>query len=331
MAGLTMFHKNKVSVIIPVFNRPRQIKDAVMSALLQSHKDVEVVIINDGSTDLTSIVVDELSLLWPDTVKVYNQQNTGPGPARQKGTEVSVGEFIQYLDSDDMIYRDKLQIQVATLNKEPNSDICYGLSYQADYTFNPPLLLGPMRDTGREVTSLFPRLLNERWWTTSSPLYRRRLIEKIGPWKDYLNEEDWEFDARAGGEEIKLVWAPEIGSIRRMHQGNDHLSTDGFTDPKKMRDRIKAKKNIYLSAVAARVPHKSREMYLFSRECFLLARQSAEIGLYKEAESVFGLAVKASVRCRGSNIDLLLYKLLGHLIGWARIGSMTKRIRGMLR
>lgn len=322
---------NKVSVIIPVFNRPRQIKDAVMSALLQSYRHIEIIIVDDGSTDLTSTVIDELSVLWPNTVRVYRQANSGPGPARQIGTEISEGNFIQYLDSDDIIYRGKLEAQVNALNGKPDSDICYTLSYQADYGFNPPLLLGPMRDTGEEVTHLFPRLLNERWWTTSSPLYRRNLIERIGPWKNYLNEEDWEFDARAGGRKIKLAWVPEIGSIRRMRQGDDHLSTHGFTDPRKMKDRIKAKHNIYESAIAASVSHKSREMYLFSRECFLLARQSAELGLSKEAESIFRLALKASVSYRRSSIDLLVYELLGHLIGWTRIGFMTKRIRSMLR
>lgn len=326
-----MVNLNRVSVIIPVFNRPRQIKDSVMSALLQSHKSIEIIIIDDGSTDLTSTVVDELSLLWPATVKVFRQPNLGPGAARQRGSEISAGEFIQYLDSDDIIYKGKLEAQVIALNSNPHADICYSLSFQADYRYDPPLLLGPMRDTGKEITSLFPRLLNERWWTTSSPLYRRKLIERIGPWKNYLNEEDWEFDARAGAKNIMLAWVPEIGSIRRMNQGDDHLSKDGFTDPKKMRDRIKAKHNIYKSALAASMSHSSREMYLFSRECFLLARQSAEIGLSKDAESIFRLAVKASIKYKKNSIDLLVYGLLGHLIGWAGIGCMTKRIRSVLR
>jgi len=322
---------NKVSVIIPVFNRPRRIKEAVMSVLLQSHKNIEIIIIDDGSTDQTSSVLADLSMLWPDTIQVYRQSNSGPGAARQKGTDKSQGEFLQYLDSDDIIFNNKLEIQVNELNNKADSDICYSISYQEDHTFKPPLLIGPMRDTGKERETLFPRLLNERWWTTSSPLYRRRLIERIGPWKNYLNEEDWEFDARAGGKGIKLVWAPHIVSIRRIHLDNDHLSNHGFTDPRKMTDRIKAKQNIYKSALEAKVSHKSREMYLFSRECFLLARLSLDIGLYKEAESVFKLAFEASVLPRKESIDILAYGLLGHLIGWARLGSMIKLIKSVLK
>jgi glycosyltransferase involved in cell wall biosynthesis len=322
---------NKVSVIIPVFNRPRRIKEAVMSVLLQSYKYIEIIIIDDGSTDQTSSVLANLSMLWPDTVKVYRQLNSGPGTARQKGTDISKGEFIQYLDSDDILFNKKIEVQVNKLIRDTESDVCYGISYQEDHAFKPPLLIGPMRDTGKEIETLFPRLLNERWWTTSSPLYRRRLVEKIGPWKNYFNEEDWEFDARAGGKRVKLAWAAHIVSVRRIHLDNDHLSNHGFTDPKKMRDRIKAKRNIYESALEAKVSHKSREMYLFSRECFLLARLSVDIGLYKEAESIFKLAIKASVLSRKESIDLLAYGFLGHLIGWARLGSMTKLIRGVLR
>jgi hypothetical protein len=72
-------------------------------------------------------------------------------------------------------------------------------------------------------------------------------------------------------------------------------------------------------------------MYLFSRECFLLAKQCAEIGLYKEAESVFKLACEASVGPRRVGLDILVYGLLGQLIGWIRIGSITKWIRSVLK
>lgn len=325
-----MINRGVVSIIIPVFNRPHQIKDAVMSALLQSYSNIEIIIVNDGSTDKTSSVIEELALIWPDSVKVYNQENAGPGKARQKGTENSTGEFIQFLDSDDIIFSRKIERQVDALNNWPGSDICYGISLQQDYSYDPPLLIGVMRETGKEMPRLFPRLLNERWWTTSCPLYRKTLIDRIGPWKKYLNEEDWEFDARAGREGINLVWISDIVSIRRINQNNDHLSRGGYTDPRKVRDRIHAKYDIYECALVANVSHQSREMYQFSRECFLLARQSAEIGLYKEAESIFKLTYRCSVAQGNYRLDVLVYALMGHLLGWARIGAMTKRIKTML-
>jgi glycosyltransferase involved in cell wall biosynthesis len=326
-----MLEKKRVSIVIPVFNRPQQIKDAIMSVLLQSHKHIEIIIVDDGSTDETPTVITELSMLWPDTILVHKQQNSGPGAARQKGTELSRGDFIQYLDSDDILYHTKLEEQVNALHNQPQADICYGLSYQEDYGFHPPLLIGPMRDTGKEVPKLFPRLINERWWTTSSPLYRNELVKKVGPWKNYLNEEDWEFDARAGKEGVKLAWVPDIVSVRRIHRNEDHLSNHGYTDPRKLRDRIHAKRNIFECAIEAKVSPEGSEMYLFSRECFLLAKQCAEIGLYKEAESVFKLACEASVGPRRVGLDILVYGLLGQLIGWIRIGSITKWIRSVLK
>jgi glycosyltransferase involved in cell wall biosynthesis len=319
-----------VSVIIPVFNRGHRLKEAVMSVLLQSYSYIEIIIIDDGSTDDTKLIAEKLAIKWPNTVKVFSINNSGPGPARELGTIKSKGEFIQYLDSDDLLLPSKLELQVRALRQNPECGISYGVSYQADYFFKPPLITGPIRSTGEEVSYLFPKLLNDRWWTTSCPLYRSSIVKMIGPWKPLLNEEDWEFDARAGRIHTLLLWVPAEVSIRRINLSKDHLSYGGCSNIRKLADRVFAKQLLFEYAIDNGIENSQDEMKVFARECFLLSRQCSVAGLEKEACLMFRLSRDASDRYRKNGIDYLIYRLLASLIGWCRTGNLTSKIRNML-
>jgi glycosyltransferase involved in cell wall biosynthesis len=319
-----------VSVIIPVFNRGKSLREAVMSVLLQTYEEIEIVIVNDGSTDDTEATVKELQIKWPRTVRVFWQENSGPGRARELGTVKSRGEFIQYLDSDDLLFSNKFNHQVIALQKSPECGIVYGISYQEDYSFDPPLLAGPIRSTGEEINYLFPRLLNDRWWTTSCPLYRRTIIETIGEWKDLINEEDWEFDARAGRLHTSLTWVAIGVSVRRINMSSDHLSFGGCSDTRKVSDRVIAKELLIGYAMQSGIKPSDLEMQIFSRECFLLSRQCAVIGLEEQSKTMFKLAKNASTFYRRNGLDYTLYSILAFLMGWVRTGRLASRIRNML-
>ncbi len=113
----------KISVIIPCYNRGHLINDAVDSVLLQTFDDVEIIIVNDGSTDeLTNKVLSNYDK--PKT-KVIHTPNCGPGHARNVGYENSTGEFIQFLDSDDVILTSKFEKQLEIFNKNPSFSVCY--------------------------------------------------------------------------------------------------------------------------------------------------------------------------------------------------------------
>lgn len=323
-------HTSKVSVIIPVYNRGRCLREAVMSVLLQTYQYIEIVIVDDGSTDDTYVVAKELASKWPLTIKIFRQDNLGPGPARQFGTANSNGEFVQYLDSDDILFPLKFELQVMSLNGNPQSGISYGISYQADYSFNPPLLIGPIRSTGEELSSLFPKLLNERWWTTSCPLYRRSLVQQIGSWRNLINEEDWEFDARAASLFTSLVWINMGVSIRRINMSSEHLSTGGCTDKIKLADRVIAKQLLFTYALNSGIKPSHHEMKIFAKECFLLSRQCAVAGLENESSIMFNLSRNASTNLQSHAITLLFYRILVSLFGWISAGRFATRLRNML-
>lgn len=105
----------RVSVIIPAFNCAQYLGRALQSAFAQTYLDYEVIVVNDGSTDETQ----DLVARWEDKIRYVYQQNRGPASARNLGIAKASGEFLAYLDADDMWYPHKLEGQVAFLDNHP--------------------------------------------------------------------------------------------------------------------------------------------------------------------------------------------------------------------
>src|SRR6185503_12200391 len=115
-----------VSTIIPVYNRAAMLAEAVNSVLAQAHRPIEIIVVNDGSTDDTQTKANGLAALHPNEIRVIHQANTGPGLAREAGRQVASGEFIQYLDSDDLLLPRKFELQVEGLRSNPDCGVSYG-------------------------------------------------------------------------------------------------------------------------------------------------------------------------------------------------------------
>jgi glycosyltransferase involved in cell wall biosynthesis len=113
----------KVSVIIPVYNGEACISIPLNSLLKQTYPDFEVVIIDDGSTDSTKDVVEKYTSM-DNRFKYYYQTNQGVSAARNKGMELSRGEFITFLDSDDFHEETFLDKMVDKIQRE-SADVCY--------------------------------------------------------------------------------------------------------------------------------------------------------------------------------------------------------------
>ena len=93
---LTKSHLDLVSVIIPTYNRADRVGVAIKSVLDQDHKNIELIVVDDGSTDHTGTVLSQFS-----KISIIKQQNKGQGAARQTGLELAKGHYIASLDSDD--------------------------------------------------------------------------------------------------------------------------------------------------------------------------------------------------------------------------------------
>lgn len=103
-----------ISVIIPVYNREKFIKESMISVINQTYKNFELIIYNDGSTDKTDESIKKVCKLYPSyKIKYINSPNNkGPSFARNRGVEIANGEYIAFLDSDDLWLKNKLSTQI---------------------------------------------------------------------------------------------------------------------------------------------------------------------------------------------------------------------------
>src|SRR5262245_27872009 len=106
-------HQTSVSVIIPNYNRAALVGETIDNMLAQSLPPAEVIVVDDGSVDDSVAVIDS----FVNRVKLIRQPNRGPGAARNAGLEIATGDFIQFMDSDDLASLNKLEDQVALLNR----------------------------------------------------------------------------------------------------------------------------------------------------------------------------------------------------------------------
>ena len=266
-----------VSTIVPVFNRGELVVDAVESVLAQTHQPVECIVVDDGSTDDTPRIVDELAAREPDRVRVIHKPNSGPGCSREQGREVARGEFIQYLDSDDLLAPNKFEDQVAALRADPEAALCYGVTEY--HRLGQEAKRSIFATTDRPIDRIFPAFLTRRRWGTSSPLYRRSVTDRIGPWGWMWSEEDWEYDCRIGAFGSRVLHAGRVVSTQRGLPGQ-RLSQQGRDDRRTLASQSEARRLIHAHAREAGVAPAAAEMQHFMRSLFLLARDcgGAEIG-----------------------------------------------------
>lgn len=310
-----------VSTIIPVFNRPVLLREAVTSVLQQTYRPIEIIIIDDGSTDSTPEVICDLVKSSPDIIRSFRQENSGPGVARELGRQAANGEYIQYLDSDDLLLPSKFEVQVEALKANPKCGIAYG---KTQFTkIGETASEVAHKHTGEKHEMLFPLLLVSRWWSTNTPLYRRALTDKMGAWLPLWNNEDWEYEARAASLGTKLCFCDDFVSVTRSGESEHHLCFQGSSDPKKLHNRAEAQRLIYKHALKGGVCQNQPEMQHFARSLFLLCRQCGAAGLVEDSVMLFNLAREASGEKRGNSFDFRLYRLVIYLLGWKAAGRIT--------
>jgi glycosyltransferase involved in cell wall biosynthesis len=218
-----------VSVVIPTFNRRQMLSDAVASVLAQSYSDLEVIVVDDGSTDGTRDAIrDQYGM--DARLRVVTQPNRERAIARNRGIHESRGEWIAFLDSDDLWSPDKLERQVAKL-AETGADCCYCL-------FN--VLNSSLETTADAVLpphgDLFARLLHQCFIGSMTPLIRRSCFDAVGGFcedRRLLCFEDWEMWTRLAG---AFDWAlvPEVLGSYRLHPGNTQHAADLEIDELRM-------------------------------------------------------------------------------------------------
>ena len=196
-----------VSVIIPVYNGGRYLRAALDSVFAQTYRPFEVIVVDDGSVDESGIIAQSFH-----AVRYIHQANQGVAAARNHGLEASRGEFLAFLDQDDLWTPEKLKLQMDYLLSHP--DVGYTLTQQQYFL-----------DPGATLPAWFRKELFSTvhtGWVLGTLVVRRTTFEQVGNFAtgySAANDSDWFFRAKAAG--IPMAVVPELLLRKRLHDAND--------------------------------------------------------------------------------------------------------------
>ena len=216
----------KVSVLIPSYNTARYIREAIDSVLAQDYPNKEVIVIDDGSTDETIDILGE----YGSVIKVLQQQNQGAAVARNRGIEAAQGDYIAFLDSDDVWLPGKLSTQIAYLEAHPDIGLIYSRwkAWKPDEQgqFVLPEIPGmPHSRTDDAQPELKPegsgwlynRLLFSSLLHTITVVARRSLIEQVGGFDpDLKRGQDYDYWIRAS-RHTPIHQLDQVMALYRLH------------------------------------------------------------------------------------------------------------------
>lgn len=168
----------RVSVIIPTYNRKDYVQEAIDSVLAQTYTDYEIIVVDDGSTDGTG---EALQARYGDRIRYVWQENQGESVARNRGIEMARGEYVAFLDSDDMWLPEKLEKQIAFLSENPEIKLVFSSAVMIDAGGR---IIG---DDSRKATATPPKPLTleelcfrTHVLSTSTVLMAAALLRSIG-------------------------------------------------------------------------------------------------------------------------------------------------------
>ncbi len=253
-----------VSVIIPVYNGAAFIARAIDSALAQSHRACEIIVVNDGSSDQTADILGN----YGAPVRVLNIPNGGVSNARNVGMRAASGELIAFLDADDSWHPNKLRMQVAALEAYPRAALCccdyvvlnkhlghvvnHFSSCQKGMTFDRPFTDG-----------LLATLIRCNFvGTASSVVLRRSLVDQVGAFNTgYRQAEDFDYWLRCAAHAPFIVLSARL---MEKHSHGCNLTNDSI-------DTLQCHEQV--------LQHLPQAVWLPAREAGLLPRALADVRL----------------------------------------------------
>ncbi|MEL6162783.1 MAG: glycosyltransferase, partial [Cyanobacteria bacterium J06628_3] len=203
----------KISVVIPAYNSQSTILETIDSVLRQTFADFELIVINDGSTDKTLRL---LSTVKDARLKVYSYPNGGLPAARNRGIVRATGEFISFIDADDLWTADKLELQLQALQKNPQAGVAYSWTIcmgNDGSSFHPGV-------SDSFQGNVYSKLLVGNFiGSGSNVLISREAIESVGHFDESLKScEDWDYWMRLAPKwDFVVVPKPQI--IYRLSSG----------------------------------------------------------------------------------------------------------------
>jgi len=208
-----------ISVVIPCYNQARFLGKAVQSVLSQSHKELEVIVINDGSTDETEGVASQY--LTDPRFRLINQKNAGLPAARNRGLSESHGDFLNFLDSDDWLGEDMIRTLVTALDQNPEIAFAYCDVQVVDAEGEPSgaFSVGGARETVNG--DIFGSLVLCGYFPPQTVLIRRSVLDDVGSFDEQLGgHADYDLWLRTTGKGHHALYVDQKLAYYRIHGNN---------------------------------------------------------------------------------------------------------------
>lgn len=311
-----------ISVIIPCHNAAPWLRSCLLSCLSQTHRPIEVILVNDRSTDGSEAIARE----WEPEGLIYLESDAGnASAARNRGLEAARGDWIQFLDADDILASDKIERQVRLIQERPEVRLVSGEwarfhNHPREANFKPE---PNWRDlTGIEFLQLHFR---EGWMMQPGAwLTRRDLIDKAGLWDESLSlNDDGEFFARVMLKAEQIHFCSRARVYYRSHQG---ITLSSRTSRDAMQSLFDSVELIFISIQQAADPETSRPIMADGWKWMALELAGHSPELSREAEK----------RCRelgGSTRNLpggKLFHFLEPWMGWRMARAVDHSVHRLI-
>jgi glycosyltransferase involved in cell wall biosynthesis len=196
-----------VSVVIPVYNCERYLAEAIESVLNQKYRPIEIIVVDDGSTDDSAEVANR----FDSSVRYFYQARSGAGAARNRGVGLSKGEYLAFLDADDIWIEDKLRLQMGVFKSNPEADFVFGHLQQ---------FISPELDKNQR-NKIYCPAEKMPGFSAGAMLIKRESFLRVGAFEtnwqigEFIN---WYMRAKEKG--LISFMLPEVVLKRRLHADN---------------------------------------------------------------------------------------------------------------
>jgi|SRR6266571_1230991 len=235
--------KPLVSILIPAYNAEKWIADTLRSAIAQTWENKEIIVVDDGSSDQTRAVVRQFE---SNCVRVVAQENQGAAAARNKAFSLSQGEFIQWLDADDLISRDKITNQMQAFDRMVSKKTLLSSAWgRFFYRYGRAEFKSSALWCDLTTTEWLSRKMEQNLhMQTATWLTSRELADAAGPWNtQLLGDDDGEYFCRVLLQSAGVRFVPEAKVYYRA-AGTSSLSYIGMSDRKMEAQMVSMKAHI---------------------------------------------------------------------------------------
>ena len=339
-----------VSIIIPTYNRAYLICEAIDSILNQIYQDIEIIVVDDGSTDNTAEVLQR----YKDKITYIKQENEGPGDARNRGIAEASGKYIAFLDSDDIWFEFKLEVQVDILEKLTDvgflfSDFCiikdvkenipFGLrqwhkqikpwneifSKSTRYSSLNTNMAIPENDFDIFLGNLYYPLMFESYVWPSGAVVRHECIDYTMKFAEgVFLYEDWEFFAKLSSK-YNAVFMDIETFYNRGH--NDDMKLTHCSNIKKAENRLRLIERVWKQDVSFSKKFANEIAGVEGEQLLILTKENLLNSRPKAAREF--ISQWTQLRLSEEKIKALVYMIFSFIPGMGGLLRIIRNIRGL--